>query len=179
LGDKTESEIRRLAVVVKNSNDAITVQDLQGKILAWNERAQKMYGYTEAEAIGMSILEIVPDDLQKELIEKLEQISQGIIVEAFETRRICKNRKMLDVWLVITCLRDDSGNIDSVSTTEHDITHVLKGIIPICSSCRDIRDDEGYWHHIESYIKDHSMAEFSHGICPKCAKKLYPEFNPK
>jgi PAS domain S-box-containing protein len=53
---------------------------------------------------------------------------------------------------------------------------VLRGIIPICASCKKIRDDKGYWNQIESYIRDHSEAEFSHGICPDCAKKLYPEF---
>jgi hypothetical protein len=51
----------------------------------------------------------------------------------------------------------------------------LKGILPICSSCKMIRDDKGYWNQIESYIRDHSEAEFSHGICPDCAKKLYPD----
>ena len=53
----------------------------------------------------------------------------------------------------------------------------LSGILPICASCKKIRDDEGYWKQIESYIRDHSGAEFSHSICPECAKKLYPEFN--
>lgn len=51
----------------------------------------------------------------------------------------------------------------------------LKGIVPICSSCKKIRDDQGFWNQIESYIRDHSEAEFSHGICPDCAKTLYPE----
>ncbi len=50
----------------------------------------------------------------------------------------------------------------------------LKGLIPICASCKKIRDDEGYWHQVEVYIRDHSEAEFSHGICPDCVKKLYP-----
>ncbi|MCC6488606.1 MAG: PAS domain-containing protein [Candidatus Hydrogenedentes bacterium] len=49
----------------------------------------------------------------------------------------------------------------------------LSGLIPICSSCKRIRDDSGFWNQIESYIKEHSDAEFSHGICPECAKKLY------
>ena len=44
------------------------------------------------------------------------------------------------------------------------------------ASCKKIRDDKGYWNQIETYIRDHSEAEFSHGICPDCAKKLYPEF---
>jgi len=53
----------------------------------------------------------------------------------------------------------------------------LSGLIPICSSCKKIRDDKGYWNQIEAYIGDHSEAEFSHGICPECAKELYPDFN--
>ncbi len=51
---------------------------------------------------------------------------------------------------------------------------VLKGLLPICASCKKIRNDEGYWQQIESYIRDHSEAEFSHGICPDCVKSLYP-----
>lgn len=53
----------------------------------------------------------------------------------------------------------------------------LSGLLPICASCKKIRDDKGYWNQIESYIKKHSEAEFSHGICPECAKKLYPHLD--
>ncbi len=51
----------------------------------------------------------------------------------------------------------------------------LKGFLPICASCKNIRNDQGYWQQIESYIKEHSDADFSHGLCPTCAKKLYPD----
>jgi len=53
---------------------------------------------------------------------------------------------------------------------------VLSGMIPICASCKKIRDDKGYWTQIEAYIRGHSEAEFSHGICPECMQKLYPEY---
>ena len=53
----------------------------------------------------------------------------------------------------------------------------LRGMLPICSSCKKIRDDKGYWNQIEVYVKEHSEAEFSHGICPECLKELYPEFS--
>lgn len=57
------------------------------------------------------------------------------------------------------------------------LAHVktLSGLVPICASCKKIRDDKGYWNQIESYIEKHSTAEFSHGICPECARKLYPQ----
>jgi CheY-like chemotaxis protein len=51
----------------------------------------------------------------------------------------------------------------------------LSGLLPICASCKKIRDDQGYWQQVEVYIREHSDAEFSHGLCPDCARKLYPE----
>lgn len=53
----------------------------------------------------------------------------------------------------------------------------LRGMLPICASCKKVRDDKGYWNQIEVYIKQHSDAEFSHGLCPDCKKELYPEFS--
>ncbi|OKY75519.1 MAG: hypothetical protein BM485_07220 [Desulfobulbaceae bacterium DB1] len=52
---------------------------------------------------------------------------------------------------------------------------LLSGLLPICASCKKIRDDKGYWKQIESYIRDHSEARFSHGICPECLKRFYPD----
>ena len=49
----------------------------------------------------------------------------------------------------------------------------LRGMLPICASCKKIRDDKGYWNQIENFILDHSEAEFSHGLCPECMDKLY------
>ena len=58
-----------------------------------------------------------------------------------------------------------------------DEVKVLSGLLPICASCKKIRDDKGYWNQIESYIKKHSEARFTHGICPECSKKLYPDLD--
>jgi PAS domain S-box-containing protein len=65
---------------------------------------------------------------------------------------------------LIAELQDALGNIKT-----------LKGLLPICASCKKIRDDQGYWQQIEAYVSDHSDAEFSHGICPECAQRLYPD----
>ena len=51
----------------------------------------------------------------------------------------------------------------------------LSGLLPICASCKKIRDEKGLWHEVEHYVRDHSEADFSHGICPDCAAKLYPD----
>jgi hypothetical protein len=55
----------------------------------------------------------------------------------------------------------------------------LRGLIPICANCKKIRDDDGYWQQLEKYVQDHSDAHFTHGICPECAAKLYPDLRPK
>lgn len=55
----------------------------------------------------------------------------------------------------------------------------LSGMLPICASCKKIRDDEGYWHQIESYISEHSETEFSHGLCPDCMTRIYPSYRKK
>lgn len=52
----------------------------------------------------------------------------------------------------------------------------LSGLLPICAACKNIRDDQGFWHQVEEYVRDHSDAEFTHGLCPKCAIKLYPQY---
>ena len=57
-----------------------------------------------------------------------------------------------------------------------DEIRTLRGIVPICAKCKQIRDDKGFWSQVEVYVRDHTEAEFSHGICPDCAKELYPEF---
>ena len=60
-----------------------------------------------------------------------------------------------------------------------DNVKTLNGLLPICSYCKKIRDDRGYWHQVEIYIQAHSDVDFSHGLCPECAKKLFPEFYDK
>jgi AmiR/NasT family two-component response regulator len=57
-----------------------------------------------------------------------------------------------------------------------DKVKTLSGLLPICVSCKRIRDDQGYWHRVEAYIEAHSEAEFSHGLCSDCAQRLYPEY---
>jgi len=61
------------------------------------------------------------------------------------------------------------------------LSHVklLSGLLPICASCKKIRNDKGYWEQMEKYITEHSEVGFSHGICPECAEKLYPEYYRK
>ena len=60
-------------------------------------------------------------------------------------------------------------------TRAHETIKILKGLIPICANCKKVRNDAGYWEQIEMYIREHSEAEFTHGLCPDCMKALYPK----
>lgn len=73
-------------------------------------------------------------------------------------------------------LREELGK--TVESLEKSLAKVktLSGLLPICSSCKKIRDDEGYWNKIEVYISNRANVDFSHGLCPDCAKKLYGDF---
>lgn len=71
--------------------------------------------------------------------------------------------------------REKENLIEKLQTSLNKVK-LLSGFLPICASCKKIRDDQGYWNQIELYIRDHSEAEFSHGICPDCAQIHYPEF---
>jgi sigma-B regulation protein RsbU (phosphoserine phosphatase) len=53
----------------------------------------------------------------------------------------------------------------------------LKGIVPICANCKNVRDDQGYWNRVESYLNEHTEADFTHAVCPDCMKRLYPQFD--
>ena len=66
----------------------------------------------------------------------------------------------------------------NLSQSLHEIK-TLRGLLPICASCKKIRNDDGAWEIIESYLREHAKVEFSHGICPDCIRKLYPEYADK
>jgi two-component system CheB/CheR fusion protein len=118
----TEAELRRLATVVKDSNDAVTVQDLEGNILAWNHGAERMYGYSEDEAVRMNISTIVPEEGRSESLGFLERIKRGEGFITREVKRRTKDGRLLDVWVVASKLVDDQGQPVAAATTERDMT---------------------------------------------------------
>jgi len=90
-------------------------------------------------------------------------------------------KRQLDTNLLVRAIRYAIEREKLIASLRQALEQIktLKGFIPICASCKNVRDDEGFWHQVEAYISDHSEAEFSHGICPDCAQKLYPDFMKK
>ncbi len=115
-------KFRRMATVIQDSNDAITFQDLEGNILAWNRGAEVIYGYSQAEALSMNIVDTVPTEYQEEARGFLASLKRGELVTNLETKRKHKDGRIIDVWLTNTKLTDDKGKVTGIATTERDIT---------------------------------------------------------
>ena len=192
LRKRAEEGRRQLAAIVEGSDDAIVSQTLAGIVTSWNKAAEIIYGYTATEAIGQLISIHIPPERLQEISDLSGRIGLGERIVHHETTRRKKNGEDIDVSLTISPIRDGSDSIIGVSTTARDITErervrkdrekliielyealakikTLKGLLPICAWCKKVRDDQGYWQQIEAYVRDHSEADFSHGICPSCA----------
>ena len=115
-------ELLRLATVVAVSNDAIIIRDLEGNITSWNVGATKMYGYGEEEALRMNWLDLVHSEFEFIAIDIIDRLKNNEQIESIETKRISKEGKVLDVWIVVTRLEDESGQLIGVVSTERDIT---------------------------------------------------------
>ena len=94
-------------------------------------------------------------------------LENGKVVAAVTAFRDISEQKKLETEKE-NLIRKLQESLDTIKT--------LHGILPICASCKKIRDDQGYWNQVEVYVRDHTDVEFSHGLCPECAKKLYPEY---
>jgi two-component system CheB/CheR fusion protein len=118
---QANEELQRLAVVVRDANDAITVQDLEGRITAWNPGATRAYGWSEAEALTMNVRDRIPPERREEELERLHQLSRTEILEPYETQRLTKQGEIMNVRVVATALLDAGGQIYAVATTERPV----------------------------------------------------------
>ena len=118
---------KRLAAVVEDSIDAITLHDLTGNIRAWNRGAEKMYGYSEEEALQMNILDMVPPERKNATetlltrLQKEEEKAQSLVVERF-----AKDGTLINVWLTATVLKDETGRPEYIAITERDLQQLNK-----------------------------------------------------
>jgi PAS domain S-box-containing protein len=195
-----ESE-KRYRSVIENIQDVFYRSDIHGRLLMGSPSGVKMFGYdTLNEMIGMTLDSFWPNPEERRRL--LEQIKTTGSAKDFEAVLKKKDGTTFDGSFTTHFYYDENGNLLGTEGIIRDITErkraeeereqliielrdalskikTLSGMLPICVSCKKIRDDKGYWNQIESYIKHHSEAEFSHSICPECAKTLYPEHYKK
>lgn len=117
---KQADKLRRLATVLEDSNDAVTILDMEGNILTWNKGAQQMYGWTEYQALKMNFSEFLPDAKQDELESIVEKLEKKVPIIPFKTQRKTSTGKILDVWVSITALKDENGRPVEIASTERD-----------------------------------------------------------
>jgi two-component system CheB/CheR fusion protein len=115
------SDLLRLAAVVRDSYDAIAVQDLEGRILAWNPAAERIYGWSEAEALAMNIRDLIPADQREEALSVIRQLSTGKILQPYRLPRLAKDGRIVEVWLTASALVDNKGKMYAIATTEKEM----------------------------------------------------------
>ena len=127
------NELLRLAVVVRDAHDAITVQDLEGRTVAWNPGAERMYGWTEAEALKMNVRERIPPALRDTALQQVEQLSESHSLERHDTQRLKKDGSIVEIELTSAALIDEDAKVYAIATTERAKTPA-EGSAPIGKS---------------------------------------------
>jgi PAS domain S-box-containing protein len=188
---RTLSEVAHDMIFIVNNDDVVEYVNTSGAGL-FNRRPEEIIGKERSLLFSSDISSGQRRSLQSVFKTGMPSYAESNV--EFSGQRI-----WLGTWLVP--LRDDTGQVSAVMGVSRDITNqkwleedkqkllnklqdalaqvkTLSGLLPICSVCKRIRDDNGYWQQVEGYIQKHSDATFTHGVCPDCFPKLYPNFDP-
>lgn len=113
---------------------------------------------------------------KRDIVKGLDAGADDYLVKPFDSEEL---RARVEVGCRIVTLQDRLT--EKIRELHDALDHIktLRGIVPICARCKKIRDDQGYWRQVEAYIRDHTDARFTHGICPECIKILYPQLKNK
>jgi len=117
-----ETTSHRLSAIVASSDDAIVGKDLNSLITSWNSGAERIFGFTAEEMIGKSIMRLIPEDRREEEREILFRIRRGERIDHFETIRLAKNGRRLNVSVTISPIKDSNGRVVGASKVARDIT---------------------------------------------------------
>jgi PAS domain S-box-containing protein len=185
---------RHSDAILDTMNEEILELTVEGKIIYANSAAVSLTGILEEKLLTSNFIELFSKthlEMIKDLLAMIGDKPHAIS----EDSQVILNSKQVS----LTILPVKEGEHESILVIMNDISErkqaeealrrerdkfqgalakvkSLSGLLPICANCKKIRDDKGYWNHIESYITKHSDVDFSHSICPECEKKLYPEF---
>jgi two-component system NtrC family sensor kinase len=140
--DQDRFRVQRLAAIVEHSDDAIMGKTPEGIITFWNAGAEKMFGFTAAEAIGRSMMIIVPPELAMEESEFLARVVRGESVRGYETRRCRKDGRQIDVSVTVSPVRDTDGRIVGASKVARDITERKHALDALNVAARQIEDNQ-------------------------------------
>lgn len=187
----------RFRDLFENTTDLIQSIDPSGRFLYVNPAWRRALGYDEEEVTRLNIFDILAPEETAHCQAAFGEVLAGKTIDRIETVFLAKDGRRVLVEGNASAKLED-GKPAYTRSIFHDITarkeaeaemarliaelqkslaevKTLSGLLPICSWCKKIRDDKGYWNQLESYISQHSGVDFSHGVCPECLRKHYPE----
>ncbi len=201
--DTLRNEKLLLDALMDNIPDSIFFKDRQSRHIRINRKEMRDLNVNDMnQIVGKTDKELWGEDFGDQTFASEQHLMESgePIIGQIENR----HSKEGEVWSWTTKvpIRNSDGQITGLVGITRDISELMKaqgerdrlikelqdaiadikvlsGLVPICSNCKKIRDDKGYWTQLEGYIQAHSQAKFSHGVCPDCMKKLYPNFIPK
>ena len=198
----SEESLKETTVFLKTLLNAIPIpifyKGIDGHYMGLNKSFEEFFGKTNQELVGKSVFDIHLRDMAEIYNEKDLELFHNPGVQVYNSQMKDARGDVHDVISQKSTFSDPQGNVIGLIGVILDITErkrleeekenlvvdlqkalsevkKMSGFLPICASCKKIRDDEGYWQQIEEYISDRSEAQFSHSICPDCTRKLYPE----
>jgi PAS domain S-box-containing protein len=194
-----ESE-EKYRTILQNIKEGYFELDLAGNITFFNDVVCRSSKYKPEELSGMNYSRYCMPGSAVKMSKMIEEIHSPKKMERnIDFEIICKDGRIMTVEASVTVILDHGRTPAGLRFVTRDVTErkrtqeereklilelkealanvkILSGLLPICSSCKKIRNDDGYWEQIESYIRNRSEADFTHGICPECRKRLYPNF---
>ena len=194
-----ESE-EKYRTLLNNIEDGCYEVDPAGNFTFVNPSMTRILGYSEEELIGMNNRQYTDKENARKVFQAFNMVYKtGVPTRHFGWELIRKDGTKGFVGCSVSLIKDSSDNPIGFRGVLNDITErkraeealeeerkrlqqaldevrTLRGIVPICASCKKIRDDKGYWSQVEKYVSDHTEAKFTHGICPDCVEKVYPEY---
>jgi PAS domain S-box-containing protein len=192
----------RYRLLADNSLDLIALLDLKGNLIYASPSHETVLGYDPAWLVGRGFSALIhPEDLPlvRLAISQLPDSGPGtptdvrlrmasgdwldveLLLSTFSIRGVSGHRILLSARSIAERKRSQQEREKLIQELQEAFAKikVLSGFIPICASCKKIRDDQGYWNQLEAYIQSHTEAQFSHGICPDCATALYSDYLTK
>jgi len=169
---------KNLSAILEMNADGIVIVDMDGLILYVNPAAEKLFGKKEEELLGYSFGFPITSDESKDIIIRQGNTLVDVALRVAQVQWKQKPAFQLSLRDITErkLMQEEREKLITELQAAMENVKMLSGLLPICSSCKKIRDDDGYWNQLEGYIQKHSIATFTHSVCPECFPKLYPDF---
>ena len=192
----------RYRVLAENSLDLISLVDPKSTLVYASPSHQRVLGWEPSRLMGQNLILLIHSEDMAEVRRVISELPRTGPARPIDVRLRKADGNWLESELLLSTFSIGAVSGHRILLSARDVSDrkqaqrereklieelqvalarikVLSGFIPICSSCKKIRDDQGYWNQLEAYIQNHSEAQFSHGICPDCAAVFYPDYFTK